>query len=240
MPFLGDASSFFLSRRRRGVVEVHREVLTFLTKSSSLGSPSLDAAELEDAVAHVGGELIAEGRRATPTMANSLGSRPILEVKERRQQLALGEVAGGAEDDDDGGFGMRSLAGGTLERSSGLCCHLCCGHALPLGAASRLLGTCWRLKCRISTTTEGGVKICWNPTSQNRWGTRRIGAPVFLVFLDGVAAEGVAHDGDHAVGEVVLFAGADAADERLGDDGRGDVEVDGFEDGPAAFAGVGT
>ena len=62
---------------------------------------------------------------------------------------------------------------------------------------------------------------------------------VCLSFFDVVAAEGSAHDGDHAVGEVVLFAGAEAADERLGDDGRGDVEVDGFGDGPAAFAGVG-
>jgi len=54
-----------------------------------------------------------------------------------------------------------------------------------------------------------------------------------------VATEGIALDRDHAVGEVVVFAGTDAADQGLGDDRRGDVEIDGFEDGPAAFAGVG-
>src|SRR5271168_2008456 len=53
-----------------------------------------------------------------------------------------------------------------------------------------------------------------------------------------MATEGVALNGQHAVGEVVLLARADTANKRLGDDGRGDVEVDGFEDGPAAFAGV--
>jgi hypothetical protein len=54
-----------------------------------------------------------------------------------------------------------------------------------------------------------------------------------------MAAEGVAHDGQHAVGEVVFLAGPDAANHRLGNYGRGNVQVDGLEDRPAALAGVG-
>ena len=53
-----------------------------------------------------------------------------------------------------------------------------------------------------------------------------------------MAAELVAHDGQHAVGKVIFFARADAAHQRLGDDRRGDIEVDGFDHRPAAFAGV--
>jgi hypothetical protein len=54
-----------------------------------------------------------------------------------------------------------------------------------------------------------------------------------------MAAEGVAHDGQHPVGKVVLLARADAADQRLGNHRRGDIQVDGLEDRPAALAGVG-
>src|ERR1700712_5181473 len=57
-------------------------------------------------------------------------------------------------------------------------------------------------------------------------------------LLDVVAAERSAHDGDHAVGKVIFFAGTETTDEGLCDDGGGDVEVDGFGDCPAAFAGV--
>ena len=61
------------------------------------------------------------GRRATPTMANCLGSKIGLEeVKERRQQLALGEIAGGAKDDENcRGRECAQQPLGTWERSSG-------------------------------------------------------------------------------------------------------------------------
>ncbi len=51
-------------------------------------------------------KLSSSGRRATPTTAKFFGQQAgLLEVIERGQELALGEVAGGAEDDDDAGVG---------------------------------------------------------------------------------------------------------------------------------------
>src|SRR4051812_40314922 len=53
-----------------------------------------------------------------------------------------------------------------------------------------------------------------------------------------MAAEGISHDCQHSIGEVVFFARTDAANERLRDDRRRDVEIDGFEDGPSSFTRV--
>src|ERR1700748_310735 len=56
-----------------------------------------------------------------------------------------------------------------------------------------------------------------------------------LKLFNVVATEGAAHDGDHAIGEVVLFARPQAANQRLRDNGSRDVEVDGFGNGPGTF-----
>ncbi len=64
------------------------------------------AAALDDAVMHVSGK--GRGEIATRYANDSELFRQqalLLEVIERRQQLALGEVAGGAEDDHDTRFG---------------------------------------------------------------------------------------------------------------------------------------
>jgi hypothetical protein len=60
------------------------------------------------------------GRRATPTMENFSGSSPFCrKVKQRRQQLALGQVARRAKDHQDPRLGNPFLAMRNLERSSG-------------------------------------------------------------------------------------------------------------------------
>jgi hypothetical protein len=105
-----------------------------LTNSSRWGSPSVDAAEFEDAGAHVGGEFIAEGAAGYADDGEFFGQEAVLlEMKERGQQLALGQVAGGAEDHDDGGLGDAfALAGGNfgeIFRTDG---HLRCGHGFCL------------------------------------------------------------------------------------------------------------
>ncbi len=138
-----------------------------------LGIGLFDAAAGDDAVLHVGGEGLFERTAGDADDGELLGKKAgLLEVIERGQELALGEVAGGAEDDDDAGV----------------------GHALGL-----LRG--WRVKCRRFDFWD-----C------------HLDPPAFffrtsLRLLDGMAAELIAHDGEHAVGEVVFFARAQAADE---------------------------
>ena len=67
---------------------------------------SIDAAKLDDASAHVGGELIAQRAARHADDGELFGQQVRLEeMKERGQQLALGQVARGAEDDENAGVG---------------------------------------------------------------------------------------------------------------------------------------
>ena len=85
-----------------GVVEVHGVVLDAATKGASLGSDSSTPPPLMMPSFMSAAKVCSSGRRATPTTAKSFGQKPgLLQVIERGQQLALGEIAGGAEDDDD-------------------------------------------------------------------------------------------------------------------------------------------
>jgi hypothetical protein len=69
------ASSVFSAVVACVVVEVHREVLTRSTNGSSLDR-SLDAAALTMPSFMSAAKVVSERRRATPTTAKSLGSRP--------------------------------------------------------------------------------------------------------------------------------------------------------------------
>ena len=89
-----------------GVVEVHGEVVDVLDEGVELGVGGFDTAALDDAVLHVGGEVVAERAAGDADDGEFFGKKAgLVEVIERGQELALGEVAGGAEDDDDAGVG---------------------------------------------------------------------------------------------------------------------------------------
>ncbi len=65
-------------------------------------------------------------------------------------------------------------------------------------------------------------------------------APFLLIrFLDCVAAKFVSHDRQHAIGEIVVLAGPNPANQGFRDDGSGDVQIDCLEYRPAALPGVG-
>ena len=77
-----------------------------LTNGSSLGSSLFDAAAADDALLHVRGEGLLERPAGDADDREVLRQQPgLLQVIERGQELALGEVAGRAEDDDDAGIG---------------------------------------------------------------------------------------------------------------------------------------
>ncbi len=89
----------------------------------------VDAAKFDDAGAHVGGKFVAERAARDADDGELLGQKVRLpEMKERRQQLALGEVAGGAKDDEDGRIGNPLIALGELRKILGAHSHLHSGH----------------------------------------------------------------------------------------------------------------
>jgi hypothetical protein len=73
------------------------------------------------------------GRRATPTMANCLGSRQqigLAQVKQRGQQLALGQIARGAKDHQDSQARESAPTPWDLGKIFGAHFHLDGGHVL--------------------------------------------------------------------------------------------------------------
>ena len=94
------------------VVEVHGEVLDLVHEGLELGVVLIDAAALEDAVLHVGREGLGEVTPGDADDGELFGEQVLLlEVEEGGEQFALGEVARGAEEDDDAGV-RDALAGG--------------------------------------------------------------------------------------------------------------------------------
>ena len=77
----------------------------------------LDAGELRDRLAHARAELlVAHLRPAHADDGEGLGQHAALEHRpERGDELALGEIAGGAEDDEDAGVFRRYLCHGALD-----------------------------------------------------------------------------------------------------------------------------
>ena len=72
-------------------------------------------------------------------MANFCGQKVGLkEMKERRQQLALGKVAGGAEDDENAGIGDALSALGDLRKILGAHSHLHGGHGCLTSGGEKL------------------------------------------------------------------------------------------------------
>ena len=115
----------------RGIVEVEREVADLLHELLELGIGLVDAAKLDDALAHVGRELIAQRPPRHADNGKLLRQQPILlEVEERRQQLALGQVARGAKDDHDDRIGNSFTAARNLGKILRLNLHLNRRHCL--------------------------------------------------------------------------------------------------------------
>src|SRR5580704_14633017 len=71
-----------------------------------LGVALIDVAKIDDTLAHVGSELITEWAARHADDGEPLGKKIRLkEVKQRREQLALGEVARCAKDDENAWLG---------------------------------------------------------------------------------------------------------------------------------------
>jgi hypothetical protein len=121
-------------------------------------------------------------------------------VIERGQQLALGQVAGGAEDDDDARIGVTLRLAGFM--ASGLILTCVVDIFARTSAFFRALD-CFESWLRTQMTTLLSSSV---PTL------------MLLVFLTACPPKALRMDRDHAVGEVVLFARAQAANQRLGDD----------------------
>ena len=88
-----------------GVVEVQRVITDVLNEIVELGVALVGAAELHNAVAHVIGKLVAE--RAPRNANNRKLLRQqigLVEVEQRRKQLALGQIARRSEDHHDRRF----------------------------------------------------------------------------------------------------------------------------------------
>ena len=99
------------------------------TKFVELGVACIGAAELDDAFAHVGGKFIAQRAARHADDGELFGQQiGLKEMKERGEQLALGEVAGGAEDDENAGLGDALAAFGNLGKILGAHGHLHGGH----------------------------------------------------------------------------------------------------------------
>ena len=87
----------------------------WLTKLVELGIALVDAAEVDDPLAHVRGEFVAERAARHADDGELFGQQVGLkEVKERREQLALGEIARCAKDDENAGVGDALGAPGNL------------------------------------------------------------------------------------------------------------------------------
>ena len=90
------------SRVVRRIVEVEREVTDLLHKLVEPGIGLVDTAELDDAFAHVGRKLVAQRPPRHADNGKVLWQQVVLlEMKERGQQLALGQIAGSAKDHQD-------------------------------------------------------------------------------------------------------------------------------------------
>ena len=119
--FFGNAIEFgFKCGVVAGIIKVEREIADLPDEFVELGVTRVRATEFNNAFAHVFCEFVAE---RTPRHAND-GELPgqqigLEEVKECRQQFALGEIARRAEDGRTPGSGMRSEPLGTWFRSSG-------------------------------------------------------------------------------------------------------------------------
>src|SRR5581483_10604796 len=98
--FLVDAVELGLQTRVAvGVVKVKRKIADVLDELVELRIVLLRVAEFDDAFAHVCGELVAQRPPRHAHNGKLLGQQVgLAQVEERRQQLALGQVAGGAED----------------------------------------------------------------------------------------------------------------------------------------------
>jgi hypothetical protein len=80
--------------------------------------------------AHVGGKFVSERTARDADDLKPLGEKVrLIEMIERRQKLALGEVAGGAKDDEDAGVGDTLSALGELREILRPHCHLHGGHS---------------------------------------------------------------------------------------------------------------
>ena len=112
-----------------GIVEVQGKITDVGDEAVEFGIFGVDAAKFDDAGAHVGCKFIAERAARDADDGELPGQKARLpEMKERRQQLALGEVAGGAKDDDDGRIGDPFIALGELRKILGAHSHLHSGH----------------------------------------------------------------------------------------------------------------
>jgi len=122
----------------RGIVEVERKVADFGDEAVELGIGGVDASKFDDAGAHVCGEFVSE-RAARDTDDGELLRQKIAlpEMKERRQELAFGEVAGGAKNNQDPWVGNPLSAFGELREILGAHCHLHSGHGRKTSGVGR-------------------------------------------------------------------------------------------------------
>ena len=100
---LGDSVEFrFQAGVMRCVVEAQRMVADLLGELVEPRIGFVDAAEVDNAFAHVRGKLVAKRPARHAYNGKILRQQAaLLKVKKRWQQLALGQIAGGAEDDHD-------------------------------------------------------------------------------------------------------------------------------------------
>src|ERR1035437_1979592 len=117
----------------------------------------LHAAKVDDAFAHVLGELIAQ-RPARHTHDRKLFWKQagLLEVKERRQQFALGQIARGPKDHHDPRSGNLLSAFRDLRKILWTYLHLHCFHNLPNLLAFTCEPTCfYSHRCEVTANSRG-------------------------------------------------------------------------------------
>jgi len=116
------------------IVEVQREVADLGNELIQLGSVLVHAAKFHDALAHVLCELIAQRPPRHAHHGELLRQQAVLlQVKERRQQLALGQVARRAKDGNDHRVGNALVTLRDLGKIRGIHLHLNRGHGLASG-----------------------------------------------------------------------------------------------------------
>ncbi len=117
-----------------GVVEVHGEVVNFFGELIEMRIGLIDIAGFENASAHILSKLVAQGTAGDADDGEFFGQEAyLLEVEEGRKELALGEIARGTENDDDGGFRDALVPFGNFGKVLGGYLHLDSGHIrLPL------------------------------------------------------------------------------------------------------------
>uniref|UniRef100_E6PY25 Uncharacterized protein n=1 Tax=mine drainage metagenome TaxID=410659 RepID=E6PY25_9ZZZZ len=99
----GDAVEFrFQPGVARRIIEVHGEVMDLADEGVEPGVVLGGVAKLDNALAHVSGKLIPQRTTRNADDGELPGQQiHLFEVKERGEQLALGEVAGSAKDDQN-------------------------------------------------------------------------------------------------------------------------------------------